>query len=144
MARSTQIGSPDVQGEEIGSVRHETRLAYGTLLVLAMVVTSACEKAQLLAPTSSTITVSAQTLLLASGGSTQITAFVLEQSGTPVQNGTTVRFSTTLGRVDPVETQTRNGLAFTMFFAENSSGVAEVRATSVRPPAAAAKQRRTS
>jgi hypothetical protein len=47
-----------------------------------------------------------------------------------VQNGTTVRFSTTLGRVDPVEAQTRNGIATTTFFAGNDSGVAEVRATS--------------
>ena len=102
----------------------------GALLLMAGGLTGACDKAQLLAPTSSTITVSAPTRLLPSGGNTEITAFVLEQSGTPVQNGTTVRFSTTLGRVDPVEAQTRNGLAFTMFFAENGSGIAEVRATS--------------
>ena len=102
----------------------------GTLLVMAVAVTGACQKAQLLAPTSSTITVSAPTRLLPSGGSAEITAFVLEQSGTPVHDGTTVRFSATLGRVDPVEAQTRNGLAFTMFFAQNSSGVAEIRATS--------------
>ena len=102
----------------------------GTLLVMALAITGACQKAQLLAPTSSTITVSAPTRLLPSGGSAEITAFVLEQSGTPVHDGTTVRFSATLGRVDPVEAQTRNGLAFTMFFAQNSSGVAEIRATS--------------
>ncbi len=118
--------------KEKTSVRSRARRAWraGTLLVLAGVVTGACEKAQLLAPTMSTITVSAPARLLPSGGSVQITAMVLEQSGTPVQNGTTVRFSASLGRVDPIETQTRNGLAFTTFFAENSSGVAEIRATS--------------
>jgi hypothetical protein len=94
------------------------------------VLTGACEKAQLLAPTSSTITVSAPTRVLPNGGSTEITAFVAEQSGTPVQNGTTVRFSTTLGRVDPIEAQTRNGFALTTFFAGNTSGLADVRATS--------------
>lgn len=102
----------------------------GILLLIAMTTASACDRVQLLAPTNSTITVSAPTRLLASGGSAEITAFVLEESGTPVQNGTTVRFSSTLGRVDPVESQTLNGLAFTMFFAGNSSGIAEVRATS--------------
>ena len=102
----------------------------GTFLLVATVVIGACEKAQLLAPTSSTIMVSAPARVLASGGSTEITAFVLEQSGTPVHNGTTVRFTTTLGRVDPVEAQTQNGLAFTTFFAGNSSGIAEIRATS--------------
>ena len=117
---------------EKGSVLSDTRRVRlaGTLLVMTMAVTGACNSAQLLAPTSSTITVSAPTRLLPSGGSTEITAFVLEQSGTPVQNGTTVRFSTTLGRVDPVEAQTQNGLATTTFFAEGGSGLAEIRATS--------------
>ncbi|MBI4266346.1 MAG: Ig-like domain-containing protein [Acidobacteria bacterium] len=100
----------------------------GALLVVVLL--AGCDRAQLLAPTSSTITVSTPTRVLPLGGSTEITAFVLEQAGTPVQNGTTVRFTTTLGRVDPVETQTRNGLAVTNFFAGNSSGVAQVRASS--------------
>ena len=93
-------------------------------------MTVACDKAQLMAPTSSTITVSAPTRVLPSDGSTAITAFVVEQSGTPVQNGTTVRFTATLGRVEPAEAQTRNGLASTTFFAGNNSGIAEIRATS--------------
>jgi hypothetical protein len=93
-------------------------------------LTAACDKAQLLAPTESTITVSAPTRVLPSNGTTPITAAVLEQAGTPVQNGTTVRFTTTLGRVDPVEVQTTNGLAITTFFAGANSGVAEIRATS--------------
>jgi hypothetical protein len=64
------------------------------------------------------------------GGSTQLTAEVIEQAGTPVQNGTTVRFTTTLGRVDPAEAQTRNGIATATFFAGDDSGIADVRATS--------------
>ena len=99
-------------------------------LLVCAALTVACDKAQLLAPTSSTITVSAPTRVLPSGGSTEVSAYVLEQSGTPVQNGTTVRFSTTLGSVDPIQAQTRNGLAMTTFFAGSSSGVAEVTATS--------------
>ena len=90
----------------------------------------ACDHAQLLAPTASTITVSAGTRTLGLGGTTEVTAFVIEQAGTPVQNGTTVRFSTSLGSVNPVEAQTRNGLAITTFFAGNISGVADVTAVS--------------
>ena len=63
-------------------------------------------------------------------GSTDETATVLESGGTPVQNGTQVRFSASLGRVDPAEAQTRNGIATTTFFAGEDSGMAEVRATS--------------
>ena len=99
-------------------------------LVMIAVLTGACDKAQLLAPTKSTITVSAPTRVLPSGGSTEVTAFVMESGGTPVQNGTTVRFTSTLGRVDPGEAQTRNGLAITTFFAGDSSGIAEIRASS--------------
>ena len=102
------------------------------VIVLAVVaaLTAACDKAQLLAPTQSTITVSAPTRVLASNGTTPITAAVMEQAGTPVQNGTTVRFTTTLGRVDPVEVQTVNGLAITTFFAGGNSGKATISATS--------------
>ena len=102
------------------------------VIVLAVLaaLTAACDKAQLLAPTQSTITVSAPTRVLASNGTTPITAAVMEQAGTPVQNGTTVRFTTTLGRVDPVEVQTVNGLAITTFFAGGNSGKATISATS--------------
>ena len=93
-------------------------------------MTAGCDKAQLLAPTQSTITLSAPTRVLPSNGTTPITAAVLEQAGTPVQNGTTVRFTTTLGRVDPVEVQTTNGIAITTFFAGPNSGIAEIRANS--------------
>jgi PKD repeat protein len=92
--------------------------------------TAACDKAPLLAPTNSSISVSANTRTLPLGGSTEITAYVIESAGTPVQNGTTVRFTTNLGRVDPVEVETRNGQATTTFFAGDLSGVAEVRAQS--------------
>ncbi len=96
----------------------------------AAFASAGCDKAQLLAPTQSTITVTAATTLLSSSGETDISAVVVEQAGTPVQNGTTVRFTTNLGRIDPVEVQTRNGLAATRFFANNSSGVARITAAS--------------
>jgi hypothetical protein len=101
------------------------------IVLLALAAMAAgCDKAQLLAPTQSTITVSAPTRVLPSNGTTPITAAVIEQAGTPVQNGTTVRFTTTLGRVDPVEVQTTNGLAITTFFAGPNSGIAEIQANS--------------
>lgn len=100
------------------------------MIVAAVLATAACDKAQLLAPTSSTITVSAPSRVLPLGGRTEISAFVIEQGGTPVQNGTTVRFTATLGTVNPVEAQTVNGLALTTFVAGNTSGIAEVRAIS--------------
>ena len=100
------------------------------VLVVIAAVTAGCDKAQLLAPTQSTISLSAPTRVLPSNGTTPLTAMVLEQAGTPVHNGTTVRFTTSLGRVDPVEVQTTNGIAITTFFAGPNSGIADIRATS--------------
>ena len=96
----------------------------------AVLMMAACERVQLLAPSNSTILVSAPSRVLPFGGSTEVTAFVAEQGGTPVHNGTVVRFTATLGTVNPVEVETRNGLALTTFLAGSTSGVAEVRATS--------------
>lgn len=107
----------------------DARLA-GAAVVLVCAVTVACDKAALLAPTNSTIQLTAGQLIIPPGGSTQLTAIVLENSGQPVPNGTTVRFTTTLGRIDPVEAQTSNGVATAMFLAGNDSGVADVRAIS--------------
>jgi Bacterial Ig-like domain (group 1)/PKD domain len=103
-----------------------------TLLAALIVaaVAAACDKAQLVAPSESSISVSTAATSVSLGGSTEISAFVMEQAGTPVHNGTTVRFATTLGTVNPVEAQTRNGVATTTFSAGNASGTARITATS--------------
>lgn len=91
---------------------------------------AACDRMALTAPTNSTVSVSTADLVLPTGGRTEVTAFVAESSGNPVQNGTVVRFTTTLGRLAPDEVQTRNGLAVTTFLAGDISGEAEIKATS--------------
>jgi hypothetical protein len=97
---------------------------------LVAIVAVACDTVPLTAPTGSTVTVSAANSFVQLGGTTEVTAFVVESAGTAVQNGTTVHFSTNLGRVDPVDAQTRNGYATTTFVAGDVSGVADVVATS--------------
>jgi hypothetical protein len=89
-----------------------------------------CDRAALLAPTNSTITLTAANRVLPTGGSTLLTALVLENSGSPVPNGTTVRFITSLGVVEPTEAQTSGGVATTTFRAGTDSGIADVRAIS--------------
>ena len=96
-------------------------LKYSALLAIAALLTTACDKVPLLAPANSAITLSANSLVVPAGGSTGLTAFVTESSGTPVQNGTTVRFTATLGSVTPAETQTTNGIAVATFQAGMSS-----------------------
>ena len=111
--------------------RPNTSPRLGALVIAgAAILAAGCEKAQLLAPTSSTISISAASRILPLNGTTEITATLLESGGTTVQNGTTVRVSTTLGTVNPVEVETRNGIAMTTFSAGSASGIAEVRAIS--------------
>jgi hypothetical protein len=110
-------------------------LSFDARLTLAAVLlgfgaSTACDTATLLGPVNSTISLTAASQVVAPGGSTQLTAVLLENSGQPVPNGTSVRFTTSLGRIDPVEAQTRNGVATAMFIAGTESGVADVRAIS--------------
>ena len=110
--------------------RREGRVLACLSVAGIVLLSSACDKLPLFAPSQSTITLTAPLRVLSLNGSTEVTAVVLEQPGTPVQNGTTVRFTTSLGRVDPPEAQTRNGVATTTFYAGDTSGLADVRATS--------------
>ena len=99
-------------------------VALGLTAVLAV----ACDKVPLTAPGSSTVTLTTATS--ADGQSTEVTATVLEPAGTPVQNGTTVRFTSTLGRMDPAEAQTKNGMATSKFVSLGDSGEATITVSS--------------
>jgi hypothetical protein len=51
-------------------------------------------------------------------------------SGTPVQNGTLITFTTTIGRIEPSEARTNNGQVRVRFIAGGASGTATVTAFS--------------
>ena len=104
-------------------------LKYSALVAL-LAFTAACDKVPLLAPTGSSISLAANATNVPTGGTVGLTAFVTESSGTPVQNGTAVRFTTTLGTVTPADALTTNGIAVATFQAGSASGVAEVHAIS--------------
>lgn len=116
------------------STQHTPATSVRRLAVLVglgiVVFAAACDRAQLVAPTASTISISASSRVLGLGESTEIGALVIEDAGTPVHNGTTVRFTSSLGQVEPAQAQTHNGLATAMFRAGGVSGIAEIRATS--------------
>lgn len=106
------------------------------ILTLAMcvaavaLVSAGCDKLPLLAPQSSTIKLSAATTNVQANGTTEIRATVLEASGTPVQNGTTVTFTTNLGTVSPADARTLNGVATVQFLGNGQSGKATLKAIS--------------
>jgi len=101
-----------------------------SLALLAGLLFIGCDKVPLLAPPESTITVTSSSKVVQANGKTEIRAIVLESSGTAVQNGTTVLFTTTLGAVAPTEARTTNGVATSEFVANGESGTAVVKAIS--------------
>jgi hypothetical protein len=112
-----------------GSISFDAPVRVAAVGLLCL-ITAACDRAALLAPTNSRITLTAASRVVPLNGTTELQATVLENSGSPVPNGTTVRFTTSLGRIDPVEATTRNGVAVTTFQAGNESGVAQITAVS--------------
>jgi hypothetical protein len=104
--------------------------AAGLAMCLAAASATSCDKMPLAAPTDSTITLFANSTTVGLNGSIEITATVIESAGTPVQNGTVVTFTTTLGTIEPNEARTNNGKVTVKLLAGTRSGTAEVRAFS--------------
>ena len=101
------------------------------LFALAITATgAACDRDPLVAPVASTIGLSAETTLLRPGESTELMAIVTEEVGTAVHDGTVVRFVATLGRVEPQESKTKDGVARATFTAGNVLGTARITALS--------------
>ena len=97
------------------------------LLLLLALGTVTCAGALLTAPPGSTITLTANPdAIPANGGVSVITAFVMEQVGTTVPDGTNVQFFTTLGRMDPPVGKTKDGVARVNLISDARSGTAAV------------------
>jgi adhesin/invasin len=123
-------------------------LALITLIVLPFALLAACDKVPLLAPTGSVITLIPVTNTVSLNSQVDIIATVIENgtapggtgtgttnttrtgAGTPVQNGTVVTFTTTVGRIEPAEARTHNGQVTVKLIAGGASGSARVTAYS--------------
>jgi len=94
-------------------------------------VTVSCEKVPLLAPSGSSIQLISSTNVLPVNGTTEITAQVIEPSGTPPHSGTVVTFTTSLGTFQPATASTDvTGRASVTFLAGTQSGTANITALS--------------
>lgn len=107
------------------------RLGLGRASAVALTAALlSCEGAYLTAPPLSTISLSANPEFVpAHGGVSELTAYVIEPAGTYVSDGTVVRWTTDLGRID-AETRTRRGVATARFVSDSRSGTAHIRAFS--------------
>src|SRR5687767_3982151 len=136
-------------------LRSSARLLAGLSCLSVMMVALACDKMPLVAPTGSVITLFPNATTVPSNGSMQIVATVIEQgvaaapatgggttpptttttsssagSGTPVQNGTLISLTTTIGRIEPREARTLNGQVTVTYYADGQSGTATITAFS--------------
>ncbi len=100
------------------------------LLATLTLLSAACDKVPLLAPTGSSIFLSVNTNRLAVNGTADITATVIESAGTPPQNGTLVTFSASLGTIEPRDARTDGGRVSVRFTAGAQSGTARINAIS--------------
>src|SRR5829696_1990311 len=100
-------------------------------LLAAAAVTTTCDSVPLLAPSGSSIVLTASTNAIAANGTAQLIAQVLEPAGTPPHPGTQVIFTTTLGVVEPATVTTDvNGRAVATFLGNGVNGIATINAGS--------------
>lgn len=93
------------------------------LAVIVAVVAASCDKVPLTSPTGSTVTLTVSSTSIPINGTAQVTAVVIESSGTAVHDGTIVTFVGALGRFSPPEAPTVGGVARTVFTATGSGTV---------------------
>jgi Bacterial Ig-like domain (group 1)/PKD domain len=100
-------------------------------LVVSSLLAITCTRVPLLAPSGSTITLTASATALPVNGTTQLLAQVIEASGTAPHSGTLVTFTTSLGAIQPSDAETDSaGRALVTFRAGNSNGTATITAIS--------------
>lgn len=91
----------------------------------------ACDKATPIAPTGAVITLSVNPTVIAADGEAEVTAIVRRDGGAPVNPGTQVIFTTTLGELVPGTASTDDaGVARTKLLGKGQVGLATVGASS--------------
>lgn len=98
--------------------------------VLAMVFAAACDEGTPTAPTGTILHVSANPTLIATTGSSAITIQAVRSNGNPVNPGTEIRLSTTIGTIESVVYTDDDGVAHATLHGNGQSGTATVSAYS--------------
>src|SRR5207249_3174950 len=111
--------------------RSHCRMSLITSVIGLTFLAAACQKVPLLAPSGSTINLTASQTAIPANGTAQLIAQLLEPAGTPPHSGTHVIFTTTLGTIEPSEVETDvNGRAVATFKAGGANGNATITASS--------------
>ncbi len=105
------------------------RAAVVLALLLSAVFVVTCDKATLVAPVGATITLSVNPTRIEVRGTATVTAIVRKENGTPVNPGTLVNFSTTLGTIDDTGDTDDTGIAKATLMGDGRIGIATVEAS---------------
>ncbi len=107
------------------------RSAILLVLLVALVFGANCDKATPVAPVGATITLSVNPARIEPSGEATVTALVRRSEGSPVNPGTEVNFTATLGELDPPTAATdERGIAETVLKGKNEVGMATISASS--------------
>ncbi len=110
-------------------MRLSRRLARGASL-LALLFTASCEEGTPVSPVGAILRISANPTRIGTTGSSAITIQVLRSNGNPVNPGTEVRLSTTIGRIDEVVHTDNDGVARATLRGDGRAGTATISAYS--------------
>lgn len=98
-------------------------------LVLAVAGLAACDKASPVAPAGTVLSVTANPTQIGANGTSQVRVVALRSNGTPVNPGTQIRMSTTLGTIDPLVEVGDGGVAVGTLQGDGRIGLATVTAS---------------
>ena len=98
------------------------------LLLLSLLPSVGCDKASPVAPGGTIISVSASPQRIGLNGQSTITVIGRKPDGNPLNTGTEIRLTATLGSIDPIVTVDRNGVATATFRADGRLGTAMITA----------------
>nr|MDP9121181.1 Ig-like domain-containing protein [Acidobacteriota bacterium] len=106
------------------------RLAHLALLLVLLLPLAACDKASPVAPSGSTIVISANPSFVTSAtGTSTITVIARKANGTPVNRGTQVTFTVDIGTIDQSARTDNNGIATATLHGDGRLGKATVMAS---------------
>jgi PKD domain-containing protein/Big-like domain-containing protein/invasin-like protein len=99
------------------------------LLVVSLLPVAGCDKATPVAPTGSILTISANPTRIALNGQSTITIVGRKPDGNPLNPGTEIQLSATLGSVPAIVSTDRNGSATAVFQSDGRLGTATITAS---------------
>ncbi|MEM7481295.1 MAG: PKD domain-containing protein [Acidobacteriota bacterium] len=108
---------------------HKRLLGIIACLLGILLTASACDKASPVAPAGTTLSITVTQSRISINGETIVRVTALRMNGTPVNPGTQIRMSTTLGTIDPIVETDANGVATASLQGDGRIGTATVTAT---------------